>query len=425
MLYNLCLIYYLLTISLLTDTGNMENTPILQTVVKHSSINVTDTISSLTSELKSQLKVEISLSDVPSYCKGLSVLAELVRYAEEQSKDSPEENQKELQSAVAVIVNEVCLPMVKQLHPSVDSRPDILVLLSKVGQALAECANFHLQCMISILNETGCYLDRFLKEKPTAFDLQNDTSLVDIHTVLDVLQQVLKRVARNSEVINQRDTVALFHNIFLKLLQSLDILSVELTGRLCIPVTLKIIKLESKQTESFLVAIWKTVIEFDQAGYKRKVFLLLCGFANYFFPTSCDIPQNDLRGDGYFWQILQSGLYSKDSVNRKRALYLLKRIVDTCESVQADVNTDGGCTVFWWSKARCEQLSKTWEDFMLLAEVLEEKQVIVLKHIILITAVDLVGSNIQNRYIVAMHFNKCISHNLIILFSCLSGIFIE
>jgi hypothetical protein len=155
----------------------------------------------------------------------------------------------------------------------------------------------------------------------------------------------------------------------------LEFISVELIGSTCVPVLLKVIKVDIKNVSEYAEFIWKYILNFSQLNDRRKQFLLLCGFANYFFPVTGELCCVDVKCKQEFWEILQSGLINKDSVNRKRSLYLLKRIVDICESTSLEVNTEQSQPIFWWSKDTSSELSKTWQDFMLLAEVLEEKQV--------------------------------------------------
>lgn len=357
----------------------MDQTGTLQTVLKHSRINVKETLKSLAAELKSHLKKDFSLYDSPAACQNLSVLAEFISCTTQQydidSKGSDEQEVNEAEQVrqiVSDIVNQVCLPLLPIIQPSVDSRSEMLIFLGKVGSLLTECANFHPDCLAIVLNQIEVHLADYLKEKPTTFDLQSNSSLVDVHTILDVLLQVLNRISRQRDLVSVNNNTALFRRLFSLLTEALDIISVDLAATKCIPVLVRLMKFDLESIRANLLTIWKITQDFFQNDEMRKVFLLLCGFANYFFPTGDSVQKVDIRGNDLFWHILQSGLYSKDSVNRKRALYLLKRIVDVCERLQADVNTDG---MFWWSQECTELLSKTWEDFMLLAEVFEEKQV--------------------------------------------------
>ena len=362
--------------------GKIDQTKLLPTVIKHSNLNVPETLENLMMDLKCQAAKEINTEDIPGFCHKLSVVSELINWAREPAYDTGltgqkqnAKNNQQLQNTVRSLVDEVCLPLLNFIRPSVDSRSDVLVFMGKVGLTLAECASFYPHCLTKILQQIELHLAQYLKEKPTACDLQKDMSLVDIHTILDVLRQVLNKTFRKKDLVAVEDNMDVYRRLFSMIVASVDNISADLTGTKCIPVLVSLMKLDIENTADNLITIWSTVEDFYQQDEMRKVFLLLCGFANYFFPTTGEEITVDIRGKNLFWQILQQGLYSKDSVNRKRSLYLLKRIVDICESFQADLNTDGKCTVFWWDKSYMAQLSKTWEDFLLLSEVFEEKQV--------------------------------------------------
>lgn len=357
----------------------MEQESSLQTVLRHSTLNISETLTNIATELKPLLKDGISVPRLPTYSHELSVIADLIRCSIGEQKDCnqlQDDITKDVLNLLLDLSENICLPLVRMVSPSVDSRSEIIIFVGKLGQILAECAYVNSQCLVLILDDMEKSVILYLKEKPTTFDFQNDHSLVDIHTVLEVLRQVLNKVVqkRDEAVIN--NNLAKFSKLFIMLCEALDLLSVDLVATLCIPVLLKLVQLDSKETNSNVAKIWTIIQVFDQSKETRKVFLLLCGFANYFIPTDGVKPTVDIRKEVHFWKILQEGLYSKDSVNRKRALYLLKRVVDICESTGEEINTDGTCSVFWWSKNSADQLSKTWEDFMLLAEVLEEKQVL-------------------------------------------------
>ncbi|KAK7505417.1 hypothetical protein BaRGS_00003162 [Batillaria attramentaria] len=90
-----------------------------------------------------------------------------------------------------------------------------------------------------------------------------------------------------------------------------------------------------------------------------------------------------------FWVLVQHGLYDDNPAVRKRALYLLKRIIDTCEKSGSNFNPpafssvgNSGLPFFWWDKQRQSDQSKVWEDFILILETLDEKQTHVIKPIL-------------------------------------------
>uniref|UniRef100_A0A665X6P4 tRNA (guanosine(18)-2'-O)-methyltransferase TARBP1 n=1 Tax=Echeneis naucrates TaxID=173247 RepID=A0A665X6P4_ECHNA len=99
-------------------------------------------------------------------------------------------------------------------------------------------------------------------------------------------------------------------------------------------------------------------------------------------PSSC-VP--DPRLSLHFWRIVQDGLTHRDSISRKRALYLLKRCVALSEEEQVDCPhppSGEGETLFRWAPNRSELLREFWEDYALVMETLEENQVHVVRPLI-------------------------------------------
>uniref|UniRef100_A0A665X6Q2 tRNA (guanosine(18)-2'-O)-methyltransferase TARBP1 n=1 Tax=Echeneis naucrates TaxID=173247 RepID=A0A665X6Q2_ECHNA len=93
-------------------------------------------------------------------------------------------------------------------------------------------------------------------------------------------------------------------------------------------------------------------------------------------PSSC-VP--DPRLSLHFWRIVQDGLTHRDSISRKRALYLLKRCVALSEEEQVDCphppSGEG-------NMLKSELLREFWEDYALVMETLEENQVHVVRPVL-------------------------------------------
>ena len=69
--------------------------------------------------------------------------------------------------------------------------------------------------------------------------------------------------------------------------------------------------------------------------------------------------ENDIRNNGSIREFIQCGLISDNSLTRKRAMYILKRVIDAPKNACVDLES--------WMQL---------DDFILLFETLEEKQVI-------------------------------------------------
>ncbi|XP_077991502.1 tRNA (guanosine(18)-2'-O)-methyltransferase TARBP1-like [Glandiceps talaboti] len=116
-------------------------------------------------------------------------------------------------------------------------------------------------------------------------------------------------------------------------------------------------------------------------GNHDNAFLILCGVADFFFPTSGKLVDGipDLKSMDKFWQNIQVGLTHSDALTRKRAMYLLKRVLELCRNFKLEVrsHSDGAgdkCPVFWWRGDCSKKLQQMWQDFILMIEALEETQ---------------------------------------------------
>ncbi|KAM3606937.1 uncharacterized protein V6R79_026059 [Siganus canaliculatus] len=86
-----------------------------------------------------------------------------------------------------------------------------------------------------------------------------------------------------------------------------------------------------------------------------------------------------------FWTLVQDGLTHRDSVSRKRALYLLKKCVALSEEEGVDSPHSSsleGELLFRWSSNRSKLLREFWEDYALVMETLEENQVHVVRPVL-------------------------------------------
>ena len=119
----------------------------------------------------------------------------------------------------------------------------------------------------------------------------------------------------------------------------------------------------------------------------ERPLMLLCGLADWMFPVDnvMDL-EHPVVIQYSFWIILQSGFFQSSPLTRKRALYLLKRILDTVELQGVPLQSlppDGGGggdagksePIFWWSPRHAAELSGVWQSFILLIESIAEKQV--------------------------------------------------
>ncbi|XP_047459509.1 probable methyltransferase TARBP1 isoform X2 [Mugil cephalus] len=86
-----------------------------------------------------------------------------------------------------------------------------------------------------------------------------------------------------------------------------------------------------------------------------------------------------------FWRMVQDGLIHRDSLSRKRALYLLKRCAALSEEEGLPCPLSPSSedeTLFKWDPNKSKLLREFWEDYALVMETLEENQVHVVRPVL-------------------------------------------
>ncbi|XP_046884752.1 probable methyltransferase TARBP1 isoform X2 [Hypomesus transpacificus] len=104
-------------------------------------------------------------------------------------------------------------------------------------------------------------------------------------------------------------------------------------------------------------------------------------------PQSPASARPDPRLSLQFWRILQDGLTHRDTVSRKRALYLLKRCVALSEEEgqecpRGPASGEGEEVVFRWVPGSSKLLRAFWEDYALVMETVEENQIHVVRPVL-------------------------------------------
>ncbi|PVD26269.1 hypothetical protein C0Q70_13939 [Pomacea canaliculata] len=261
------------------------------------------------------------------YSQGIEILLQLLQASLVTEHDIEEE--KEVCDAIDALVSDICFPFLLSFYPSFDSRPDlnsaILVICDLVHVSLGRGSP---DMLIKSLQLCLHSMSTFRK------DNANQTFTGSASSGRDSGEHTLDIICA------------------LELLRS-------------------IIGIGSPENNQK-----KDLIE---------------NLADFFFPLSEETSCPHISSSNTFWFLIQSGLHSDDPALRKRSMYLLKRIIDTCEKSNKDFSVPPAVTsadiisslpCFWWSKQYQKELSKVWEDFILLLETLDEKQTHVIKPIL-------------------------------------------
>jgi hypothetical protein len=301
---------------------------------------------------------------------------------------SSEEKANEERSAIEGFITDVCLPFLYAFAPTYDGRAELSAALLKVCDMILVCLRqSSLDTVVKIMDICLQSLIAFQQDAKCGRNSGSSSErTLDIVCALELLCITLEipRLPEN----NQNNS--LYQSIFTAALSVVPHLDEKTANRLMSFVIIKLIQQQSDNKDSYLQEVWNT-IESDvvKYGYKLSPYnqqqhlTTLTSMANLFFPLTDSQAQLDVRKHAAFWELVQLGLYNCNPAVRKRSLYLLKRIIDTCEKSDKDfysvAGTNGtaesGVPIFWWSKQKQNDLSKMWEDFLLLLESLDEKQV--------------------------------------------------
>lgn len=118
----------------------------------------------------------------------------------------------------------------------------------------------------------------------------------------------------------------------------------------------------------------KLVFQNEETESTTKTFAILCGLADFF----CS-PGNsyNLFDKPEFWEMIQNGIVFNEPLSRKRSMYLLKRSLDVLDKQLGDLSvvSKKGNRLFYWASTNKNSLRSLWQDFVLIMETLDEKQV--------------------------------------------------
>ncbi|KAI8390273.1 hypothetical protein BD560DRAFT_362076 [Blakeslea trispora] len=105
---------------------------------------------------------------------------------------------------------------------------------------------------------------------------------------------------------------------------------------------------------------------------RLEIYGLIARFFDSYFGTSqTGQVRHDLRFDVNFFRILQSGLQSTDSLARKYATYILKRIIDFTEK-NPHLSNQPWTPFFSWDHTKSQQYVEHWDDWFLLYDIMHE-----------------------------------------------------
>ena len=364
----------------------------LTSVILHATTSLEAKIKDITSF--SEVDLKVCLDDAKSLSQLLTLLNQFNR-GEIISEDKEE--------LLLGIVRDICFPLLYSLH----LLPESEKVNSDKGRALSLLVSLILTCCRKLKDQSLPHVIIQLLIPLSTAAKTNDNALLTIadgeyhkskveplnqYQSLELLGALLADDELFQHFLPNVDQLGLSEEDILTHLFNMTVYCVEENSAFSkaftviaklfefFPVVLRKICEDQVWTSYTSPISTNTRLQQGEQSVWKSLYVFFC-LKNYFFPlevSSKDVLATRLASDN-FWSIIQAGIVSSEPLHRKLAVYLIKRLVDTCDKNGCTVNEikrpDMKAPIFWWSPAVKEKLSAVWEDFILVIEVLDEKQV--------------------------------------------------
>ncbi|XP_071963909.1 probable methyltransferase TARBP1 [Antedon mediterranea] len=229
-----------------------------------------------------------------------------------------------------------------------------------------------------------------LNENTMSFSSSDNN--IPIYPTLEILNTVLESISKsNTECVLAKTPSCVSHDYdkdwldrcFIELLNVIENAEDWVCGQIAtvfIPKILKMVRTPNEKVLTMWTRIQKMLL--SNGKNSSNSFIVLCAFVDYFHRHTDLITEPDILSsilsEKSFWEAIQHGCTSGDSLTRKRVLYLLKKVVE----LSAGLDVPGGdvkdCTevpLFCWHRENEDKHAKLWADMILILETLKETQV--------------------------------------------------
>ncbi|CAH2108634.1 unnamed protein product [Euphydryas editha] len=129
---------------------------------------------------------------------------------------------------------------------------------------------------------------------------------------------------------------------------------------------------------NILDRIWNVLKE-NKENAGETALQVLCCLSNYYLPvveSGSVAIESEVISHTEFWEFVIFGMLNKDYDNtlRKKSIYLAKRAVDCVVNSNKNIEIMSGSICFFWDIDHKKILKKTWDNYFILLDSLEEKQ---------------------------------------------------
>ncbi|MCJ8749174.1 hypothetical protein PDJAM_G00173290 [Pangasius djambal] len=279
---------------------------------------------------------------------------------------------------VQSIIWNQCVPLLKMI-----SSENITSWEESVTQSGKRKEMLHATCALLMVCVRECQTDSL--EKIASFvlpalsergDRIGDTQQLDIDVAIEVLAVLLSGISANTALTKKSLSCTLC---------SVKELSDTLVSKIIVRVWFTCFNSSNKEMQAdILCYLWGDLLDWYEREGTEVVTarLLLCLTALSDFLFSLDQMGPNPEKSHTFFRVIQAGLVHKDSMSRKRALYLLNRCVSLAEACSGDINMCETDFFFKWTAEQRLLLHEFWEAYALVLETLEEYQIHVIRPVL-------------------------------------------
>lgn len=252
----------------------------------------------------------------------------LTALIQELSTNSHSAQEQRFICEVQSVIWDQCMSLLKLMSSADDGGKD---LLSSVCALLAACVSV---CQTDV-HEQVCHV--LLPVLMMRDDGIHETSRLDMDVAIEATAVLLSSITYNRDIISKT---------FSCTLGCIKDLSDSRVSKIIVRIWFTILKSCSKAEESeTLHQIWEDVLAWHQRdqidSVTARVLLCLTALSDHLYSLESDSSGNrpDPRRSQNLFRAIQAGLTHRDSVTRKRALYLLTRCVALADVRREDVGT--------------------------------------------------------------------------------------
>lgn len=226
----------------------------------------------------------------------------------------------------SVIWNQ-CMPLIQTISSSEDGGKN---LLNAVCGLFAVCVNV---CQTSDVPEQ--ILQALLPVLMTRDDANHEANRADMEVPIEAIAVLLSSISYDRSIISKTLSSTLY---------CIKHLSDSIISKIIVRIWFTMLKSCGEDAESeVLLQIWDDLLWWHQKDQTEstsaRVLLCLTALSDHLYSSETSPNRPDPRRSQRFFRAVQDGLTHRDSVTRKRALYLLTRCVSLAEMKSEDVSS--------------------------------------------------------------------------------------